>query len=365
MTNRDPLIETAFPELSKKSRHELEYSNTEYLYDIYGATNYTLTGVQVNPGLMESFPVLSGMATQFETYRFTKLEFFYKPFVASVLASSNVQLGFIGMGFCYDPSEKTHVANGDTSNTAFPSKASFLNYQGSISAKPSVPLKFSVDCSRMKTNLLYVRQGEFSNIDIRMSDLGTFIWACGDQQSTGLMGELYVKYTVKFLKSKPNYSLGNSNKYSHYRLSGNISSSNLFGDIQTPQSGSNVKLSFYKTGTAISPKFNFTLPPYPALCNYMVYIQYKGDSVAWTLPQPVVNGDYLLNNGSSYYSSLTGTSTIANLSFFLITISNLGVAGSSNEDTTVQFNYSVGITLPPNITSADLFIIQIPANAIS
>jgi hypothetical protein len=124
-------------------------------------------------------------------------------------------------------------------------------------------------------------------------------------------------------------------------------------------------LSFYKTGTAISPKFNFTLPPYPALCNYMVYIQYKGDSVAWTLPQPVVNGDYLLNNGSSYYSSLTGTSTIANLSFFLITISNLGVAGSSNEDTTVQFNYSVGITLPPNITSADLFIIQIPANAIS
>lgn len=364
MTNRDPLVETAFPELSKKSRRELEYSNTEYLYDIYGATDYTTTAVLINPGLMESFPMLSGMATQFETYRFTKLEFYYKPFVASMLSSSNTQLGFIGMTHCTDANEVTQSQKG-TSHTIFPSKASFLNYEGSISAKPSTPLKFVVDCNKYhKQNLYYVRQGEYSNIDLRLSDMGSFVWSCGDQQSPGLMGEMYVKYTVKFLKSKPAYSLANSNKFAHFRLSGTINASNAFGTVQTPQPGTNIHLEFGKNGTTTQ---YFALPQYPALCNYVCYLEYRGDNGNWEIDQPNFGnptGIPILANGTQSINDITGTSDVMSMTYFFNTPDNIGQAGIES----LKILFSQGAShwgFLNNITSADLFVMQIPAYSYS
>lgn len=360
MTNRDSLVETAFPDLKKNSRHELEYSNTEYLYDIYGSSTYVTTSILLNPGLMESFPMLSGMATQFETYKFTKLEFYYKPFVASMLSSSNSQLGFIGFLHCVDANEDVQNPNG-TAYSAFPSKASFLNYEGAISAKPSVPMKFVVDVNRYhKQNLLYVRQGDFINNDLRMTDTGSLVWACGDQQSTGLMGELYVKYTVKFLKSKPSYSLANSNKFSHYRLSGTISSTTPFGTVQTPVVGSNIRLSFGKTSIV---NF-FKLPPYPALVNYMFILQYAGDSGAWEFAIPSGTLIPLLANNTVEYSSATGNSATQTMVASFNTPNNIGASGTVNEDVQISF-LNLEWSFLSNITSADLFVFQIPTYAYS
>lgn len=361
MTNRDSLVETAFPDLVKHSKHELEYSNSEYLYDIYGATSFTTTPIQINPGLMESFPILSGMSTQFETYKFTKLEYYYKPFVTNVLASSNTQIGFVGMLACYDPTEITYVPSGAPFTTSFPNKASYLNYEGAISAKSSVPMKFVVDCSRFRDRALYVRQGEFANIDLRISDLGTFLWACGDQQSTGLMGELYVKYSIKFQKSKPSYSLANSNRFAHFRLSGSISSTNPFGNVQTLQPGTNMDIRFLKSGSVAN---FFLLPPFPSLCNYMFYLQYVGTVGAWVMPTPTATNINLLNNGTSDHSSLTGNSTTMSLTGFFNTPNNLGTAGGSNEDTAVVFA-NASWTFLAAITSGDLFVMHIPTYAYS
>lgn len=356
------LFETAFPDLHKHKEHQLTYSNTEYLYDINGAINYTLTGSQTNPGLMESFPILSGFATQFETYRFTKLSYYYKPFVTSVLSSSNVQLGFIGMTYCYDPDEQYYTPESASSRTLFPSKASFLNYTGSISSKSSVPMRLDVDCSKFKHRLLYVRHGEFNTIDLRMSDMGFFAWAVGDQQSAHLMGELYVSYSIEFMKSKPNYSLANCNKFARYQMSGTINTGAIFGEIQTPKAGTTMRLQFSKTSSTVQ---TIHLPPMPALCNYMFVMRITGDSTSWVWTLPTFSGIPLMSSSNESHSVLNGTSEdMIVMLFFNTPLTLSSGAGSFNQDAQIVIDSSTW-TLPTNITHYDMYLMQIPTNAYS
>lgn len=351
----------SFPDLQKHTPHELEYSGTEYIMDVYGTNaGFTTVSFPINPGLSETFTLLSGISTTFETYRFKKLTFYYKPMVADLISSSNTTLGTVGMAFTYDPDDPSQVnANQPQTSSSFPNKSSFMNYEGSVSVRPDQPLIFNVDCrhGHRRNPLYFVRQGESKGIDIRLSDLGIFWLAVAQQQSIGILGELYCKYTVEFQKSKPNYSLSNSNRYAHYRLT-DPSVTDWFGTSRTAMAGTNLSLNFQETSLVN----RFYLPRSTNLCNYVIMYHLTGTSGSWAFGTALYNAALNIldggNNNIYPTSSVGSQTTMQGLWFIKGSLSNT----PNLYQPAFAFLKNTGTVLA-SPSYADLFVFQIPSYA--
>jgi hypothetical protein len=186
----------------------------EYLQDINASIPFTITPLNLNPGLIGSFPWLSAIAQHFEQYRFRGLLFEFKSLSSDAVlsAATSSALGSIVMATQYN-----------ALNPTFPDKFTMENYEFANSSKPSISFIHPVECAGRDTTIseLYVRSGANpAGSDIRLYDLGVFnIASVGMQASSGVAGELWCTYEIELIKPKISNPIGADIGTDHFILS--------------------------------------------------------------------------------------------------------------------------------------------------
>lgn len=183
----------------------LTVSHKEYIRDIYGnpklsethADDFTITGMELNPGIEATFPWLSQVASNFEEYEFKQLMFTYRSTIADV-SSANGQVGTVIM-----------TTNYNASDPLFNNKAIMMGYAHSESQKTNATMLHGVECDPRKLSGSpgkYVRtQGLDQHQDIKSYDHGNFQIGVANTPlslADNTIGELWVSYTVALRKPK-------------------------------------------------------------------------------------------------------------------------------------------------------------------
>lgn len=171
----------------------------EFISDIAPSVNFVNQSFPINPGLSSTFPWLSQIAVSFEEYRLRGMVFEFKSMSSdSILSSgSSTALGTVCMATQYN-----------SLNSNFLTKKEMENYQFANSSKPSQSFLHPVECKHSLTAIdqLFVRTSpNTTNLqgDLRLYDAGEFqIATVGMQNTTGVVGELWVTYEVEFLKPR-------------------------------------------------------------------------------------------------------------------------------------------------------------------
>lgn len=177
-TNRAPRISNR----SDRTGIITTVRHREFIADIAQSHDFAITKYRINPGDKSSFPWLSRMANLFETYRFKDLKYSYEPTCGSTTPGSvNLAVDF------------------DASDDQPPSKAVMMSYHNARRISPWSSVTYSAtqqDLTKFAVSR-YTRSIQPPNTDIKTYDVGNFyIAVSGADSSTGLVGELYVEYTV-------------------------------------------------------------------------------------------------------------------------------------------------------------------------
>jgi len=175
-------------------------SHREYIKDIVAGTGtpsvFSVEQLSCNPGQAGTFPWLSSLAQNFESYRFEKLKFDYETEAATSLG------GTLVMALDYDASDASPQ-----------SKQIMMAYRGSVRSAPWTECCHSSDREDLnKQKSYYVRPGpQPVNTDIKMYDTGIlFVASQGVSTASSTLGELYVEYTVRLMTPlyQPNKIVG-------------------------------------------------------------------------------------------------------------------------------------------------------------
>lgn len=150
-----------------------------------------LFSVALNPGLFASFPWLSPIAQNFQSYRFTSLSFTYVP------TCGTTTTGLLMMAFDPDPS-----------NPSPNSLPAMYSYRVRVASQPWARTTLSVPVSSFggKSSLrkMVRNAGEtVANSSLPNFDLGTFYLYAGNGTAIPLCGTLEVAYTVEFFVPQP------------------------------------------------------------------------------------------------------------------------------------------------------------------
>lgn len=198
-------ISFARPERNN-SKDSIVISRTECLGDVAGATDAfkIFRSLNINPGLKESFPLLSEQATQYQYYRFRTLHYRFKPTCA---VTHN---GLVIMVPEYN--------NSDTPPT---STAGACNNEDSISFAPYVKATMVMRPQRMfcQGPKKLIRSGCVAS-DLNLYDSGIFYFITSSLNNTTNIGQLFVDYVVEF--SSPQTSLSDiplPSRINYYMLS--------------------------------------------------------------------------------------------------------------------------------------------------
>lgn len=179
------------PSVSQRSNgNTLVVKHREFLRDIIGTAAFASVSVPVNPGLTNSFPWLSKIARNFESYRFRKLHFEYD----TMVSTDTDGVAMLVMDY-------------DAADAAPGSKLEAMSYLGSERGPLWAPTLFKANqASLNKLPQRYVRFSSLaSNLDIKTYDAGVFYLCTVGSSTTGTIGELYVDYEVEL--STPQYSI--------------------------------------------------------------------------------------------------------------------------------------------------------------
>jgi hypothetical protein len=175
------------------NRNSMMVSESEFVAAVTVANqpNFNVTSYGINPGNSTLFPWLSTIASRFEKYTFTRLNFIYKKEVSEFATAG--QTGKVIMSVDFDasdppPGTKQQMEDTVPHSDAMPSQSFALNLQSKDLANPA-------------TIARYVRiAGLPGGSDIKTYDVGNFNIATQGILANNEVGELHVNYTVKFEK---------------------------------------------------------------------------------------------------------------------------------------------------------------------
>jgi len=162
----------------------------EYIGDIAGTADFTVSQFAVNPGQGQTFPWLSIEAKQWEKYQFERLEFYLKPEVTQYTANANS--GKVILSFDSDASDAP-PANKQEAEDVMP-MADGMSYQ---TVNLNIP-KFILNSHH---DAFFVRPGNLpGGADIKTYDLGNlFVSTIGQGAAVPNMMELRVRYTCTLM----------------------------------------------------------------------------------------------------------------------------------------------------------------------
>jgi hypothetical protein len=157
-------------------------THREYIGDISGSAAFALQSFPINPGLPGTFPWLSTLALNYESYRIRRMAFEFETQTATSVA------GTLMMGVDYDAADPAPV-----------SKVQLMNYHNSTRSAVWQECCLVLDASDIGKlgPKRYLRFGNLAaNQDIKTYDVGNFFIA-SQGGGGGLVGELYVSYQVE------------------------------------------------------------------------------------------------------------------------------------------------------------------------
>lgn len=181
---------TSCPTYTHARSGDIVMTNAEYITDI--APNSLLLNIvailRINPGIPESFPMLSNFAKLFQLYEFEELVFRFKSTTTSGLAIAAGSMMMIPM---YNPS-----------SPPITTKRGLEIAPGRATGRVIEDLYCGFDCKRSPFGIKYVRTPDnmLSTNDINTLDMGYMeiaTFGCPDELS---IGELWVEYKVRLSK---------------------------------------------------------------------------------------------------------------------------------------------------------------------
>jgi len=178
----------------------------EFLADITGSVAFALQSYDINPGIAQTFPWLSQVASLYEYHDFLGLVFEYRPTSGSAVSASSSALGTVVFATNYN------VTDGN-----FATKQQAESYEFSTSTVPFNSMLHPVECQPRSniTNNLLVRNSLAlaSTENQQLYDLGNFQVITQGMQSAYIVGELWVTYHVRL--SKPRIAPAPVGMYMH------------------------------------------------------------------------------------------------------------------------------------------------------
>jgi len=208
----------------------------EYLADLNSSVAYNVLQYQINPGLATTFPWLSSVARNYQSYKFRKLFFEYKP------RSSTAQAGSVLSVVDYDAAEAAPI-----------NKTDFMAYHDAVSSATWQENCFNADKADLDKFGIqrYIRQGNLApNLDIKTYDVGNFNIATQGVTGAPDIGELYVTYDVELMTPQLTQSPPLS---AAVASGGSVSSAAIFGSLpvisgQLPVTAAANTLTFNQVG---------------------------------------------------------------------------------------------------------------------
>jgi hypothetical protein len=199
----------------------------EFIANVSGSSTtsaFTISNtIAVNPGLLASFPWLAGEASRYNEYEWEMLEFYFKRTVsefATAGTTGKVLLFFDPDAADVPPTTKQQIEDSVFHNDGMP-------------CDPVIRLP--IDCARLRRNLSkYVRVGPApANTDLKTYDAGVLYAACDSTATSGVVGELRVRYRIKFtvpVLTAADVSLSNS--VVHFSSIAATTANNFAGAVQ-------------------------------------------------------------------------------------------------------------------------------------
>lgn len=183
-TSRTQISRAGKPSVNYRANGDCSITHREFIQDVTGQVATVITPISINPGLVGSFPWLSRIAANYESYQFESLRFHYET------SASTAGTGVVVLTVDYDPADQAPT-----------SKTQMLAYRGAVRSSPWSPschVSLKEDITKRKT--YYVRAGNLApTLDITLYDTGTLYVMTTGQGSTANIGELWVEYTLKLM----------------------------------------------------------------------------------------------------------------------------------------------------------------------
>lgn len=253
----------------------------EYIGDLTGSSSFAIASYPINPGQATTFPWLSAVAQNYERYKMHGMIVEFRT-TSSEYNTSTAALGTVIIATDYN-----------VLDTTFTTKQQMENFEGAMSAKPSVSMMHGVECQRTAVaDELYVRTGALpSGADARLYDLGQVEIATTGMSSAYVIGEVWITYCVEFMTPHIQDQAGGSVASFHTVRSG-VSNSSPFGTASTIVKGT------------MNPSFTTTTLAIPTVVNtqYLLQLVWTGGSVTSGAPVYSWTGATIL----TYYCNSSG-----------------------------------------------------------
>lgn len=195
------------------------------------STNFSIAKtVQINPGLQASFPWISSIAKNYESYRFNSLNFEYVPMVSAT--STGKVMMFVDYDALDDP---------PTNDTTL------LNSAGAVSTQvwSNVVLRSMPEQMNKAFKSKFIRTGSVpSGSDLKTYDAGMLYVATSGATANSVIGDIYANYSVDLLTPQLNDAVRTDTSQSFKTIFG-TSTSPFMGGIEE-----GIKLTTKKAGTS-------------------------------------------------------------------------------------------------------------------
>ncbi len=175
---------TGKPSTTHLPNGDVVVEHCEFIADLKGSVNFATVPFPINPGQINTFPWLSQIAPNYESYKFDYLDFEYQNTVGSQTP------GLVMLGADYDASDPAPA-----DKTQF---AAYQDYTREVPWKGFTQHNKKENLSKRKS--YYVRTGSPPpNTDIKLYDVGNLFAATQGMADDSNVGEIYVRYKVRFM----------------------------------------------------------------------------------------------------------------------------------------------------------------------
>lgn len=174
------------PSVTTLSNGDIRIKHREFITDLTGSESFSVrSSCPIQPGMSSSFPWLSRLAANFESYKFESLSYHV------TTMSSTATRGTLGVAIDYDASDPPPTT-----------KVQALAMQNSVRGpawQPDLVLRASPPALN-KLKERFVRTATIPSTDIKMYDAGNlFVYADGFGTGTGVVAELHVEYVITLM----------------------------------------------------------------------------------------------------------------------------------------------------------------------
>jgi len=179
------LVKTSTPDLQSSFTGDgrVRIRHREYIADIAGSVAFASTTFVVNPGISASFPWLSVIAANYESYKFNKLCFQFSTEKPTSVGGSLL------MAIDYDANDAAPTTKSEIMAYHNAVRCPVWSQTDYVSDKP--------DLNKLPQH--YIRSTTVSGTDLKTYDVGNLFVCTSGCADTSAMGELYVIYDVELI----------------------------------------------------------------------------------------------------------------------------------------------------------------------